>query len=326
MKKALGLAGKYVIMFLSCLFPRSRKIYIFGAWLGEQFADNPKYLFLEAQEHKEIRPVWITKNESVCRKVRELGYEAYMFDSFKGILMQLRAKYVVVCNGISDVNHTFMGRSKSHIITLGQPRNDIFYDQSGKFHASHQLSKAAKGKKVILYTPTHRKEGKVAFPLEEHFDFKVLNDWCIQNDILFVIRRHFYHKDEKIDFSMYSNITDITERSMDIQELLMDTDILVTDYSSTYIDYLLLDRPVVFYNFDYQDYLEHDRGMYCDYEKAAPGYKAETFEALMEEFERLVQGEDHFKEVRRQARDFFYCKEGQGMVGETLLGILKNIK
>lgn len=33
---------------------------------------------------------------------------------------------------------------------------------------------------------------------------------------------------------MYSNITDITEKSMDIQELLMDTDILVTDYSSTY--------------------------------------------------------------------------------------------
>ena len=52
----------------------------------------------------------------------------------------------------------------------------------------------------------------------------------------------------------------------------------------------------------------------------------DTFEALMEEFERLVQGDDHFKEVRRQARDFFYCKEGQGMVGETLLGILKNIK
>ncbi len=42
MKKASGLTGKYLIMYLSCLFPRSRKIYIFGAWLGEQFADNPK--------------------------------------------------------------------------------------------------------------------------------------------------------------------------------------------------------------------------------------------------------------------------------------------
>lgn len=110
---------------------------------------------------------------------------------------------------------------------------------------------------------------------------------------------------------MYSNITDITERSMDIQELLMDTDILVTDYSSTYIDYLLLDRPVVFYNFDYQDYLEHDRGMYCDYEKAAPGYKAETFEALMEEFERLVQGEDHLKRLEGRQGISFIAKKAR---------------
>ena len=179
---------------------------------------------------------------------------------------------------------------------------------------------------LLISCQKRQKERKSSY-IRRHTGKKVKWHFLWKNIlILFVIRRHFYHKGEKVDFSMYSNITDITERSMDIQELLMDTDILVTDYSSTYIDYLLLDRPVVFYNFDYQDYLEHDRGMYCDYEKAAPGYKAETFEALMEEFERLVQGEDHFKEVRRQARDFFYCKEGQGMVGETLLGILKNIK
>lgn len=389
MKKILGLVGKYVIMFLSCLSPRSRKIYIFGAWLGEQFADNPKYLFLEAQEHEDIRAIWITKNPKVCKKVRDLGYEAYMFDSLKGILMQLRAKYVVVCNGISDVNHTFMGRavflnlwhgvplkkvgyddnkvknwdskgqkirrliqeiplgkeyvvatsdfyapiyksafrrSSNHILTMGQPRNDIFYDKSGKFHPSHQLKKAAKGKKIILYTPTHRREGEIPFPLFEHFDFKVLNDWCVKNNIVFVIRRHFYHKGEDVDLSMYSNITDITEKSMDIQELLMDTDILVTDYSSTYIDYLLLDRPIVFYNFDYQDYLENDREMYCDYDEVTPGYKAETFEALMEEFKRLIQGNDSFKSDRKRVRDFFYCEEGQGSVGEKLFEFLKTVK
>lgn len=84
MKKALGLAGKYVIMFLSCLFPRSRKIYIFGAWLGEQFADNPKYLFLEAQEHKEIRPVWITKNESAAEKSGSLDMKLICLTVSKG--------------------------------------------------------------------------------------------------------------------------------------------------------------------------------------------------------------------------------------------------
>ena len=61
--------------------------------------------------------------------------------------------------------------------------------------------KRQKERKVILYTPTHRKEGKVAFPLEEHFDFKVLNDWCIQNDIFVRDPAPFFIiKDEKSRF------------------------------------------------------------------------------------------------------------------------------
>lgn len=389
MKKAAGLIGKYLVMYLSCLFPRSRKIYIFGAWLGEQFADNPRYLFLEAQEHDDIRPVWITKDEKVCAKVRKLGYEAYMFNSLKGIWMQLRAKYVVVCNGISDVNHTFMGRAvflnlwhgvplkkvgydddkvknwdskgqrirraiqeiplgreyvvatsdfyakiyesafrrrSDHILTLGQPRNDVFYDQDGRFTTSHKLKKAAKGKKIILYAPTHRQEGKIVFPLKEQFDFEKLNQWCVEHNMVFVIRRHFYHKNEEVDFSMYSNITDITKKSMDIQEILMDTDILISDYSSTYIDYLLLDRPLIFYNFDYEDYLQNDREMYYDYDEVTPGYKAAIFDELMTELDSIAKDEDHFVEERQRVRDLFYCKDGQQMVGEKLLEFLKNLK
>lgn len=388
MKGAVKLIMKYCMMYLSCLFPRSRKIYIFGAWLGEQYADNPKYLFLEAQKDPEIRPVWITKSRTVCHKVRALGYEAYEFDSLRGIWMQLRAKYVVMCNGISDVNHGFMGRAvflnlwhgvplkkvgyddykvknwdsrgqkirraiqqiplgkeyvvatsdayskiyesafrrpESHIITLGQPRNDAFYDVEGMFPMEHKLKKAAKGKKIILYTPTHRKEGEIPFPLMEQFDFEKLNQWCVENETVFVIKRHFYHQKETVDVSKYSNITDITGKSMDIQELLMDTDILVTDYSSTYIDYLLLDRPIVFYNFDYQDYLNTDREMYYDYEEVTPGYKAENFDQLMDEFERLIQGEDYFKEERERVCNFFYCKEGQGPIGKKLLEIIKRL-
>ena len=128
MKKAAGLFIKYVVMYLSCFFPRSRKIYIFGAWLGEQYADNPKYLFLEAQHHPQIRPIWITKNPDVCKKIRSMGYEAYMFNSVRGIFFQLRAKYVIVCNGISDVNHTFMGRAVFLNLWHGVPLKKVGYD------------------------------------------------------------------------------------------------------------------------------------------------------------------------------------------------------
>lgn len=388
MKNALSLIGKYIVMYLSCLFPRSRKICIFGAWLGEQYLDNPKYLFLEAENEEGLRPIWITKNPDICKKLKKNGHEVYMFHSIKGIYVQLRAKYVVVCNGISDVNHKYMGRAifinlwhgvplkkvgydddkvknwdsigqkirraiqqfplgreyvvatsepyakiyesafrrpASHILTLGQSRNDLFYDKEGLFPTDDKLWKAAQGRKMILYTPTHRKEGEVPFPLMEQFDFEVLNRWCIKHDAVFVIKRHFYHQAEDVSVSSYSNITDITARAFDIQELLLHTDLLITDYSSTYIDYLLLDRPMIFYNFDYEDYLESDRGMYYNYEDVTPGYKAENFPQLMEELERIFRGEDYFGEDRKRIRDLFFCKEGQGPVGKTLLKFIKTL-
>lgn len=388
MKKTVNLIVKYFIMYLSCLFPRSRKICIFGAWLGKQYADNSKYLFLCAQKHSTMRPVWITKDASICKEIRRQGYEAYMFHSLKGIFLQLRAKYAIVSNGISDVNHTFMGGAiylnlwhgvplkkvgydddktvnwesrgqkirraihkiplgkeyvvatsqpyakiyesafkcpSSRVITLGQVRNDIFFDEEGYFLPKHQLRKAAKGRKIILYTPTHRQEGKEKFPLEENFDFERLNQWCKEKHAVFVIRLHFYHKKETLDLSMYSNIFNITEKEMDIQELLMDTDLLITDYSSTYIDYLLLNRPLMFYEFDYEDYLMNDREMYYPYEEVTPGYHARNFDQFMEELERISQGEDQFKEERKKVCDLFYCKEGQKAIGETLLKIMKRL-
>ena len=382
MKSGMKLILKYIVMYLSCLWPRSRKVWVFGAWLGQQFADNPKYLFIEANQMEGIRPVWITKNPQVVREVRALGCEAYLFSDRKGILCQLRAKYAVMCNGISDLNHAFLGRAvflnvwhgvplkkvgyddtkekdwdsrgqrirrkiqqfplgreyvvatsrtfseiyksafrrpAEQILTYGQPRNDFFYDDEELFPVNEKLRKRLEGQNVVLYAPTHRQEGKTPFPLKEHFDLKGLDEFCRDHQILFIIRRHFYHIHEDVDLSDYSNIVDMTKDSLDIQELLIETDILITDYSSTYIDYLLLDRPVIFYDFDYDSYIEKDREMYFPYDEVTPGIKAGTFDELMNGMSQIVSGIDDFKEDRKKVRDLFYCKRGQREVGRALL-------
>ena len=95
--------------------------------------------------------------------------------------------------------------------------------------------------------------------------------------------------------------------------------ILITDYSSTYIDYLLLDRPVIFYDFDYDSYIEKDREMYFSYDEVTPGIKAGTFDELMEGMRQIVSGTDDFKADRKKVRDLFYCKRGQREVGRALL-------
>ena len=56
-------------------------------------------------------------------------------------------------------------------------------------------------------------------------------------------------------------------------------DLLVTDYSSIYIDYLLTEKPIVFLPYDKEQYLE-GRGMNFGYDEVTPGPKPETMRSF----------------------------------------------
>lgn len=420
--KAAKLLIKYFVMYLSMLMPRDKKIMVFGAWLGDKFADNSKMLFLEAQKDKDIEAVWIAKSEKTVNEVRNAGFKAFGWSTPKGIWYQLRAGYAVMTNGISDFNHTFLGGAvfinlwhgiplkkigyddyyekdwdsraqklrqkivniplgreyvvatspaianvytsafrvpKKRVLILGQPRNDVFFDLELRRAAFGSAAGGENGRIRILYAPTHRKEGKVPIKLSEIFDLEILNIFCEENNCDFIVKKHFYHRDEREDLKKFGRIRDITGEEWDTQKLLMMADVLVTDYSSIYIDYLLLDRPMLFYNYDYEEYLKSDREMYFRYEDVTPGERAGNFEEFLKGLGGIIRnvngnyngrafhsgsrffgenaGEcykedgccgngDYYKEERKKARDFFYCRNGQKAVGYKLLNKIKKIR
>ncbi len=75
-----------------------------------------------------MRAVWITKSDEVVKEIESLGYEVYKWGTFKAIWIQLRAKYAVVSNGISDLQHTFLGRAVIIDLWHGIPLKKICYD------------------------------------------------------------------------------------------------------------------------------------------------------------------------------------------------------
>lgn len=379
--KGIRVIGKYFVMYLSMLMPRKRKLCVFGAWLGERFADNSKQLFIEAQQRKNLRAVWIAKSTDVIKEINDMGYEAYMWGTPKAVWLQLRAGYAVVSNGISDLEHTFLGRAviidlwhgiplkkvvydnkyeknwdspkqklrdrliniplgkmyfvapsemfipiyqsafrrkREQIICLGQPRSDIFFDK-------HRQEKYFPGKNIILYCPTHRNEGAEPIELSKIFDLARLEEFLAENDYYFVVKKHFYHRNEVENLDGYPHIIDITSEAMDIQKLIMETSVLITDYSSIYIDYLLLDSPLLFYCYDYEHYLAKDREMYFEYEDVTPGIKAKNFDELLIQLKSVIENGDLYgKEERDRVKNMFYCKEGQGPVGDKLLDMIEN--
>lgn len=137
--------------------------------------------------------------------------------------------------------------------------------------------------------PTHRYCGKVKQNMHELLDLDAIEELCKKNNYVFIIKKHFYHKSEVEDFSKYNFIYDITSENIDSEVLIYQADIMISDYSSSYLDYLLLDRPIILYAYDIQDYLKNERGMYVKFNDINVGYKPENKEDLIVDLKKLIQ-------------------------------------
>jgi CDP-ribitol ribitolphosphotransferase len=99
----------------------------------------------------------------------------------------------------------------------------------------------------------------------------------------------------------------------DINELMLVSDVLVTDYSSAIYEFALLDRPTVFFAPDYEAY-ERERGFYFDYRTGVPGPIFETTEALAA---YLRAGVFDLERVERFRRASFEIADGRSTARVT---------
>ena len=211
-----------------------------------------------------------------------------------------------------------------HFIVAGQPRNDMFFDETYCFQTIDL--KRFRNKKIILYMPTHRKEGKQCIKCNELFNLDLLDSFCEKNNCVFVIKKHFYHKGEQEKLEKYKNIIDITNEDQDSNELLLISDFLISDYSSVTADYLLLDRPIFYYCFDFEEYIKEDREMYWEYDSITPGSRSVNFDQLVQALEEVIEKrKDVYVLERKRVREMFYSPLNQTYSCEKIIVGVENI-
>jgi len=215
---------------------------------------------------------------------------------------------------------TFLVKPEN-VLEMGQARNDVFYDPS-LIDEGSLPSFLHQGKRIITYMPTHRLDGKKEIHLDSILDLEALNLFCRANNFLFLIKTHFYA--HKLEAGNYESIINFGGTEIDPQVLLKYTDILITDYSSCYTDFLLLDRPVIFYCFDYDWYISSDRELYHDYHDVTPGPKCKTFAELLFHLQEAARGIDPFKEERKRVLGIFYSPENRGPVAARQWSFIKS--
>ena len=203
-------------------------------------------------------------------------------------------------------------------LNYGYPRNDILLtDKEDKLDLilcdNDIYSKVLKNKEenqiVIIYMPTFRENGFDKFPL----DFKKLNDDMKKINAYFYVKLHPYVLDkyrDSIKEENYSNVV-FYNTSGDIYPILKYVDILITDYSSIAYDFLLLDRPIIFFNYDFDEYVQARKAdlgedLLFDYNEFSPGKKVQTQIDLIKEIVNLKYGNDNFSLHRKKIRNLFF--------------------
>lgn len=164
--------------------------------------------------------------------------------------------------------------------TLGMPRNDGLF-QSWRMEKERWL-KGIDGKLVITYMPTHRFYGKGELCPTPFINRPDILEWMKKNDVVLLVKQHpnmISRIENPVDTDV---IKDITKMGFDPQVCLYYSDVLVSDYSSVWIDYLILQRPLIFYFYD--NFEEDDQGVFYDIRQDPPGHfcysENELFETI----------------------------------------------
>jgi len=159
------------------------------------------------------------------------------------------------------------------VIPTGVPRSDVFFDETYKNHVKKTLYDKypmLEEKKVILFAPTFRGngQGSAYYPFEALELRKLYEN--LKDDYVFIFKIHpFVKNDFTIPYDMSDFFYDLSE-FREVNDLLLVTDILITDYSSVCFEFGILNKPMLFFGFDVEQYIK-DRDFYYDYFDFIPG-------------------------------------------------------
>lgn len=188
----------------------------------------------------------------------------------------------------------------------GYPRNDVLAREipGERIRQDDDLLETIAdidAERLLAYLPTYREgDGAPA----EHVDFERLDAFLADHDAAMLVKFHPFNEPD-IDGGRFDSLH-FLPAEFDVYPIFREVDVLVTDYSSVYFDYLLLDRPVAFYAYDREEYAESP-GFNLDYDEVTPGPVAATFDGLLDAlgdaFESPEAHADERERVRRLAFD-----------------------
>ncbi len=173
-----------------------------------------------------------------------------------------------------------------HFLVTGYPRNafGLYEDRRSLAWWNVDRSVAARvsswigeGRRMVLVAPTYKDSRASQMGLDRD-TISVLDEFCEKNKVEFLFK---FHPLEHGEGEVQGEHLHLCDPDSDVYPLMPPSSALITDYSSIYMDYLLLDKPVLFLVPDLEEYVLKDRQFQFNFDEMTPGPKLKTWDAVL---------------------------------------------
>ncbi len=224
------------------------------------------------------------------------------------------------------------GVSWRKYVVTGMPRNDFLFKADGRKILASILKQDFRGKKILFYMPTFRRtiygdangsrDINYLFGLE-NFDDLSFDHFLDKHGIHMIVKLHPLEESLVVNDILEKKLQNITvlteqklkEKNIELYETINAADLLITDYSSVYFDYLLLDRPIIYVPVDLEEYIK-TRGLLLEpYDAWTPGPKCLDQARLEQEIIRnFTHPEAYSQERKTLCRIVHHYQDGNSSV------------
>ncbi len=231
--------------------------------------------------------------------LKRIGYASR---DLQGILDKLKIEHQKCISAIASSSidrmamaSTFYPLTYNDIWVTGLPRHDFIMRKEKKLpfdmlEEMNSLRTELKGRKLILFAPTFRNDSDDGYydysAKEKKQLYKLLKD----NNAVLGIREHMADSTNSYSNELRSkDIIDLSSAKFpNIEILYRLADILITDYSSCFIDFMLTGKPMLSFAYDLDNYSEEERGFFYDIDMVFPGKICKDFDSLHKNLGKLL--------------------------------------
>lgn len=230
--------------------------------------------------------------------------------------MKTAKLYLSLSEPFTEILKTSYFVSENRQILAGYPRNTPFYEKDAHARGREAVLSALKKQgqvtddvKIITYMPTFRDTTEDVFSFFDLAEDPAFTSLLEKYNAVLVEKSHFVSHKRRGNISQSARSRVYALSELGAAQLMTGTDMLITDYSSCFFDFLVTDRPIIHYIYDYDFYSQKDRGLYYPAEDVVCGDTAKDVPRLLRSIDENLSDPAKHAALRQRRRETYLTYE-----------------